>query len=54
MTPPATPERDTHRRFPAEIISHAVWPYVRFRLSYRDTEVLPLTHPPAGVALARF
>jgi transposase-like protein len=54
MTPPATPGRDTHRRFPAEIISHAVWPYFRFCLSYRDIEVLPPTHPPAGAAPARF
>ena len=30
-----------HRhRFPAEIISHAVWLFHRFRLSFRDTEVL--------------
>ncbi len=27
-------------RFPAEIISHAVWLYVRFGLSFRDTESL--------------
>jgi putative transposase len=27
-------------RFPAEIISHAVWLYFRFTLSYRDIEVL--------------
>ena len=30
-----------HRhRFPAEIISHAVWLYHRFCLSFRDTEDL--------------
>jgi putative transposase len=29
-----------HHRFPAEIISHAVWLYVRFCLSYRDVEEL--------------
>jgi len=33
----------THRyknhRFPAEIISHAVWLYFHFCLSYRDVEV---------------
>src|SRR5690242_806916 len=27
-------------RFPAEIISHAVWLYYRFSLSYRDVEAL--------------
>ena len=27
-------------RYPAEIISHAVWLYVRFTLSYRDVEEL--------------
>jgi putative transposase len=29
-----------HRRFPAEIISHGVWLYYRFCLSYRDVEEL--------------
>jgi putative transposase len=28
------------RRFPGELISHAVWLYDRFRLSYRDVEEL--------------
>ena len=27
-------------RFPAEIISHAIWLYYRFSLSYRDVEEL--------------
>ena len=27
-------------RFPGEIISHAVWRYSRFLLSYRDVEAL--------------
>ncbi|GHO47246.1 hypothetical protein KSX_54090 [Ktedonospora formicarum] len=27
-------------RFPSEIISHAVWLYVRFSLSFRDVEGL--------------
>src|SRR5260370_3963926 len=27
-----------HHRFPAEIISHCVWLYFRFCLSYRDVE----------------
>src|SRR5438874_8233800 len=27
-------------RFPPEIIQHAVWPYLRFTLSYRDVEEL--------------
>jgi putative transposase len=30
----------THHRFPAEIISHGVWLYLRFCLSYRDVEEL--------------
>jgi len=29
---------DKHHRFPAEIISHGVWLYCRFGLSYRDVE----------------
>ena len=41
MTPPATtPARYKHHRFPAEIISHGVWLYDRFCLSYRDVEEL--------------
>jgi putative transposase len=32
--------RYKHHRFPAEIISHAVWLYFRFCLSYRDVEEL--------------
>jgi len=27
-------------RFPPEIIQHAIWPYLRFTLSYRDVEEL--------------
>ena len=40
---PVSPARDPlYRgyRFPAEIISHAVWLYYRFLLSYRDVEEL--------------
>ena len=40
MTPPAAPERHQHHRFPAEIISHGVWLYYHFCLSYRDVEEL--------------
>src|SRR2546422_4036236 len=40
MTPPATPERYKTHRFPPEIISHGVWLYYRFCLSYRDVEEL--------------
>ena len=36
MTPPAEPERYKNHRFPGEIISHGVWLYYRFPLSYRD------------------
>jgi putative transposase len=37
---PANPYKN--HRFPAEIISHAVWLYFRFCLSYRDVEELLL------------
>jgi putative transposase len=37
--PPATNPYKRHR-FPAEIISHGVWLYYRFCLSYRDVEEL--------------
>jgi transposase-like protein len=40
MTPPAAPERYKHHRFPGEIISHGVWLYYRFPLSYRDVQEL--------------
>src|SRR5262249_38135130 len=40
MTPPADPERYKNHRFPGEIISHGVWLYYRFPLSYRDVEEL--------------
>lgn len=38
-TPPATTPYKNHR-FPVEIISHAVWLYFRFCLSFRDVEEL--------------
>jgi transposase-like protein len=34
ISAPTTPYK--HHRFPAEIISHGVWLYNRFCLSYRD------------------
>ena len=40
MTPPAYTERYKYYRFPGEIISHGVWLYYRFHLSYRDVEEL--------------
>jgi transposase-like protein len=40
MTPPAATDRYKHYRFPADIISHGVWLYYRFCLSYRDVEEL--------------
>jgi putative transposase len=40
MPPPATPNRYKNYRFPSEIISHGVWLYYRFCLSYRDVEEL--------------
>ena len=33
-------DRYTYHRFPAEIISHGVWLYFRFYLSYHDVEEL--------------
>jgi hypothetical protein len=40
MTPSADPERYKNHRFPGEIISHGVWLYYRFPLSYRDVQEL--------------
>ena len=40
MTPPADPARYKNHRFPGEIISHGVWLYYRFPLSYRDVQDL--------------
>ena len=42
MTPPAHPERYKNHRFPGEIISHGVWLYYCFPLSYRDVQELLL------------
>src|SRR3989442_15953656 len=42
MTPPADPARSKNHRFPGEIISHGVWLYYRFPLSYRDVQELLL------------
>ena len=41
MSEPAPPASPSYRgyRYPAEIISHAVWLYFRFSLSLRDVEV---------------
>jgi transposase-like protein len=38
----STPSMNPYKnhRFPAEIISHGVWLYFRFCLSYRDVEEL--------------
>jgi hypothetical protein len=43
MTPPA-PTTQLYKRYrlPAEIISHCVWLYFRFSLSYRDVEEMML------------
>jgi putative transposase len=40
MTPPVASKRYKNHRFPGEIISHGVWLYYRFTLSYRDVEEL--------------
>jgi putative transposase len=45
-----TINRYKHNRFPGQIISHAVWLYFRFCLSYRDVEELLLAR---GIILHR-
>jgi len=40
MNTTTPPDRYKHHRFPIEIISHGVWLYYRFCLSYRDVEEL--------------
>ena len=40
MNTPTSPDRYKNHRFPAEIISHSVWLYYRFCLSYRDIKEL--------------
>jgi putative transposase len=40
MNPPPTTNPYKRHRFPGEIISHCVWLYFRFCLSYRDVEEL--------------
>jgi putative transposase len=40
MNPATSTNPYKHHRFPAEIISHGVWLYFRFCLSYRDVEEL--------------
>src|SRR5918996_3527540 len=40
MNSPPAPNPYKRHRFPAEIISHGVWLYFRFCLSYRDVEAL--------------
>jgi putative transposase len=40
MNPPPAPNPHKRHRFPAEIISHGVWLYFRFCLSYRDVQEL--------------
>jgi putative transposase len=40
MNPPLATHLYKRHRFPAEIISHSVWLYYRFSLSYRDVEEL--------------
>ena len=42
MSTRATAIRYKNHRFPVEIISHAVWLYFRFCLSFRDVEELLL------------
>ncbi len=41
MQPPSRISYKRHR-FPPEIIAHAVWLYVRFNLTLREVEEMPL------------
>jgi putative transposase len=41
MNAPVLADHYKNYRFPTEIISHGVWLYFRFYLSYRDVEDLP-------------
>jgi putative transposase len=38
METPPVPKKHKNHRFPVEIISHAVWLYFRFCLSFREVE----------------
>jgi hypothetical protein len=40
MTPPVDTERYENHCFPGAIISHGIWLYYRFTLSYRDVQEL--------------
>jgi putative transposase len=40
MDTPSAPIKYKNHRFPVEIISHAVWLYFRFCLSFRNVEEL--------------
>jgi putative transposase len=40
MNTPSSTNLYKRHRFPAEVISHSVWLYYRFSLSYRDIEEL--------------
>src|SRR4029434_9357647 len=42
MPPPTNAERYKNHRFPGEIISHGVWLYYRFPLSYLDVQAILL------------
>ena len=42
MTLPAHTDRYKNHRFPGDIISHGVWLYYRFTLSFRDVQELLL------------
>jgi transposase-like protein len=53
MTPLANTERYKNHRFPGEIISHGVWLYYRFTLSYRDVQKLLFEESEVFSALGR-
>jgi putative transposase len=42
------PDPPHRHRFPADLISHAVWPHHTFRLGFRDVELMPAERGVAG------
>ena len=53
MDTPIATTKHKHYRFPVEIISHAVWLYFRFCLSFRDGEKLLLERGVVGASKGR-
>jgi transposase-like protein len=53
MSSPAAKSPYAGYRFPAEVISHAVWLYFRFPLSLRMVEEMLGAHHPNAIHLRR-